>query len=51
MKIERLNKSIFYNYMKIERGIFKHKQIENRDGQTFLRMKQRPVIIVTPIAN
>ncbi len=36
--------------MKVENGVFKHKQVEKKDGQVFLRMKQRPVVFVTAVA-
>ena len=46
--IENMNKC--FNFMKVENGLFKHKQLEAREGQVFLRMKQRPVVFVTNVA-
>ena len=34
------------NFMKVENGMFKHRQLEQRDGKIFLRMKQRLVVSV-----
>ena len=47
VEIDELKKRVYYNYIKVEKGIFKHRQVENRDGHLFMRFKQRPVVIVS----
>ncbi|MFO8016200.1 MAG: hypothetical protein R6U32_03785 [Candidatus Woesearchaeota archaeon] len=35
-----------FNFMKINGNYFRHRQIERKDGRTFMRMKQRGVVVV-----
>ena len=35
-----------FNYMKIRNNIFTWRQIEKRDGMTFMRAKSRPFISI-----
>ena len=35
-----------FNFMKVKGNILRHRQIENRDGLVFMRLKQRAIIIV-----
>lgn len=39
-------KHIKLNFMKIKNNIFRHRQIERKDGRVFMRMKQRGVVFV-----
>ena len=34
------------NYVGVRNLVYKHKQIEKRDGLVFMRAKKRPVVIV-----
>ncbi|MCX8147493.1 MAG: hypothetical protein N3D84_03430 [Candidatus Woesearchaeota archaeon] len=45
-KIETKNNAIKMNFMKVKRNIFRWKQIEKRNGMIFMRIKQRPFIVI-----
>jgi len=40
-----------FNFMKIKGNVFRHRQIERRDGLFFMRMKQRGLIIMRRMKN
>ena len=38
------------NFMKIKDNMFRHRQIEKRDGRIFMRLKQRSMVFVRNIS-
>lgn len=39
------------NFMKIKGNVFRHRQIESRNGLFFMRMKQRGLVIIRRMKN